>query len=266
MQQRERVGEHQLRAHEGPDVARVLRLERSGARRHPWHPGLSGSSAYSTELARSLPACLTGRTRSAGASSPAPGFRSTGRTRRASRSPSGGPTSCWTSSRPAARSGVAACTIAIFSYASDLDYVRGRHSFRVGLQVDGGRYRTDTSTNYLGTYTFESLEAFNEGRPRSYTQRVGDPDGGVLECADGAVHPGRLPSAQEPLAELRPALRDSDARGRPGQHRSARRPDVVAVQVRPHDACVAVGASSTTGSRWAPTRRCCSPTARTSRR
>ena len=63
----------------------------------------------------------------------------------------------------------------MFAYASDLDYVRGRHSLRVGLQVDGGRYRTDTSTNYLGTYTFENLDAFNEGRPRSYTQRVGDP-------------------------------------------------------------------------------------------
>ena len=59
---------------------------------------------------------------------------------------------------------------------SDLDYVRGNHSWRFGAQVDGGRWRSDDSSNYLGTYTFESLEAYNAGRPRSYTQRIGDPN------------------------------------------------------------------------------------------
>ena len=59
---------------------------------------------------------------------------------------------------------------------SDLDYVRGIHSFRTGLQFDTLRVRADDTTNYLGTYTFESQRAFEEGRPRSYTQRVGDPE------------------------------------------------------------------------------------------
>ena len=59
---------------------------------------------------------------------------------------------------------------------SDLDYVRGIHSFRAGVQLDGGSYRSNDSSNYLGTYTFESLNAFNEGRPRSFTQRIGDPN------------------------------------------------------------------------------------------
>ena len=59
---------------------------------------------------------------------------------------------------------------------SDLDYVRGIHSVRVGLQLDGGAYHSNDSSNYLGTYTFESLAAFQAGTPRSYTIRTGDPN------------------------------------------------------------------------------------------
>jgi hypothetical protein len=60
--------------------------------------------------------------------------------------------------------------------ASDLDYVRGRHSVRTGIVVDGVWHRSDSTSNYLGTYTFESLAAFEENRPRSYTRRIGDPN------------------------------------------------------------------------------------------
>ena len=59
---------------------------------------------------------------------------------------------------------------------SDLDYVRGIHSWRTGIAIDGGSYRSDDESNYLGTYTFESLESFLAGTPRSYTQRIGDPN------------------------------------------------------------------------------------------
>jgi hypothetical protein len=59
---------------------------------------------------------------------------------------------------------------------SDLDYVRGNHTWRVGMQVDASRWRSDDRSNYLGTYTFESFEAFDAGRPRSYTRRIGNPD------------------------------------------------------------------------------------------
>jgi hypothetical protein len=58
---------------------------------------------------------------------------------------------------------------------SDLDYVRGIHSVRTGIQVQGGHYQTDDSSNYLGTYTFESLDAFNAAQPRSFVRRIGDP-------------------------------------------------------------------------------------------
>ena len=60
--------------------------------------------------------------------------------------------------------------------ASDLDYVRGIHSYRAGLEFNYLRVRANDTSNYLGTYTFESPEAFDEGRPRSFTQRIGDPD------------------------------------------------------------------------------------------
>ena len=60
--------------------------------------------------------------------------------------------------------------------ASDLDYVRGRHSWRTGVQLDANWYRSNETSNYLGTYVFESLEAFNAGLPRSFTKRVGDPN------------------------------------------------------------------------------------------
>lgn len=62
------------------------------------------------------------------------------------------------------------------NFGSDLDYVRGRHSLRAGLLLDGGWYRSDASSNYLGTYTFESLDAFLANRPSNYTRRLGDPN------------------------------------------------------------------------------------------
>jgi hypothetical protein len=63
-----------------------------------------------------------------------------------------------------------------FNLASDLDYVRSVHSVRTGIVLSGGSYRSDDTSNYLGTYTFESLAAYEAGTPRSYTRRIGDPN------------------------------------------------------------------------------------------
>ena len=63
-----------------------------------------------------------------------------------------------------------------FYYSSDLDYVLGRHSFRSGIELQYTRFDSDSETNYLGTYTFESPAAFDAGMPRSYTRRIGDPN------------------------------------------------------------------------------------------
>lgn len=62
-----------------------------------------------------------------------------------------------------------------FEAASDLDYVRGTHSMRMGLLFEGGRYRSNDEVNYFGTYTFASLDDFNTGRASNYTRRTGDP-------------------------------------------------------------------------------------------
>jgi hypothetical protein len=59
---------------------------------------------------------------------------------------------------------------------SDLDYVRGIHSFRTGIDINGTWVDTNDESNYLGTYTFESIAAFDAGTPRSYTRRIGNPN------------------------------------------------------------------------------------------
>lgn len=58
---------------------------------------------------------------------------------------------------------------------SDLDYVRGINSVRTGIQLDGGSFHSDASSNYLGTYTFEDMTSYLAGRPRSFTVRTGNP-------------------------------------------------------------------------------------------
>src|SRR6185436_20179492 len=60
-------------------------------------------------------------------------------------------------------------------FASDLDYVRGLHSLRTGLLLNVGHYRSNDQANYLGTFVFTSLAAFNAGLPATFTQRIGDP-------------------------------------------------------------------------------------------
>ena len=60
-------------------------------------------------------------------------------------------------------------------FNSDLDYVRGIHSMRAGIQLEYSTYRTDSESNYLGTFVFENLDAYEAGRPRSFSRRIGNP-------------------------------------------------------------------------------------------
>jgi hypothetical protein len=62
-----------------------------------------------------------------------------------------------------------------FNVGSDLDYVRGRHSVRTGVVLDAAWNRSDAASNYLGTYTFDNLQAYEAARPSNYTVRTGDP-------------------------------------------------------------------------------------------
>jgi hypothetical protein len=62
----------------------------------------------------------------------------------------------------------------LIDLGSDLDYVLGKHSLRTGILLNGGWYRSDSSANYLGTYTFDDLDAYRANRPSNYTRRLGD--------------------------------------------------------------------------------------------
>jgi hypothetical protein len=61
------------------------------------------------------------------------------------------------------------------NFGSDLDYVLGRNSLRAGVLLNGGWYRSDASANYLGTYTFDNLQAYQNNQPSNFTRRIGDP-------------------------------------------------------------------------------------------
>jgi hypothetical protein len=61
-------------------------------------------------------------------------------------------------------------------FGSDLDYVLGKHSLRAGVLLNGGWYRSDSSSNYLGTYTFNDLASYLANQPSNYTRRIGDPN------------------------------------------------------------------------------------------
>jgi hypothetical protein len=59
--------------------------------------------------------------------------------------------------------------------ATNIDWAKGRHSIRFGGLLEGGWYESDNRTNYIGTFTFTSLEDYEAGRPANFTQRVGNP-------------------------------------------------------------------------------------------
>jgi hypothetical protein len=60
-------------------------------------------------------------------------------------------------------------------WATNIDWARGRHAIRFGALIEGGWYKSDSRTNYLGTFTFPTMEEYEAGRPASYTQRLGNP-------------------------------------------------------------------------------------------
>ena len=55
--------------------------------------------------------------------------------------------------------------------ASDLDYVLGRHSLRAGVVADATWYHSNAASDYLGTFTFNNLQAYQANQPSNYTRR-----------------------------------------------------------------------------------------------
>ncbi|HYT75737.1 MAG TPA: carboxypeptidase regulatory-like domain-containing protein [Vicinamibacterales bacterium] len=60
-------------------------------------------------------------------------------------------------------------------YATNVDYAKRGHAIRLGTLVEGGTYRSDSQSNYFGTFTFPSLADFEAGKPATYTRRLGNP-------------------------------------------------------------------------------------------
>ena len=48
-------------------------------------------------------------------------------------------------------------------------------SWRAGGIVYANHYQQDDISNYLGTYVFSNLAAYEAGQPLLYTRQVGDP-------------------------------------------------------------------------------------------
>jgi hypothetical protein len=120
----------------------------------------------------------------------------------------------------------------VLNLATDYDYVRSIHTVRTGLAVDLFRVHADDTSNYLGTYTFESLAAYEANRPRSYTRRIGDPRHCVHERPGRVVRAGRCARSAQPDAERGRAVRGTDARQRLQQPRATVRLHLVATQER----------------------------------
>jgi hypothetical protein len=59
--------------------------------------------------------------------------------------------------------------------ADDLDIARGKHAMRTGALLERGAYDTFEYRNAGGTFTFSGLDAYNAGRPTTFTRNAGDP-------------------------------------------------------------------------------------------
>ena len=62
-----------------------------------------------------------------------------------------------------------------FEIADNVDFVAGKHSMRAGILFETSRYASDENRNAAGTFTFASLDAFQENRPTLFSRRAGDP-------------------------------------------------------------------------------------------
>ena len=106
---------------------------------------------------------------------------------------------------------------------SDFDYVRGNHTWRVGTQIDAADWHSDDHTNYLGTYTFESLDRLRRGPAAQLHPARRRPEHRLHLLPGRALRAGRLSHPAQPDAERRPALRGTEPCRRSRQRHAAPR-------------------------------------------
>ena len=128
---------------------------------------------------------------------------------------------------------------------SDLDYVRGIHSVRVGTTIDVAQVRSTVNTNYLGTYTFESVPAF-EAAGRAASRAAPATRSSITPTCRAASTCRTTYASAWAHAQPRRALRDPDPRRRAGTLAAVRR-DLGAFQER-RTTLRRARACSTTGS------------------
>jgi hypothetical protein len=59
--------------------------------------------------------------------------------------------------------------------ADNVDFLAGKNSLRAGILVDAISYHTRDQQNTEGTFLFSSLSAFTDGKPSTFSQRIGNP-------------------------------------------------------------------------------------------
>ena len=130
-----------------------------------------------------------------------------------SRQPKRSPFGCTTRSRAAARRWRAASVSKTFNAADRIwTTCAACTPGAPASALDGGWHHSDDTSNYLGTYTFESLDAFPQNRPRSFTAAHRRSEHRLSHVQGARLRAGRHPRAQEPDAQPGRALRSADAR------------------------------------------------------
>ena len=64
-------------------------------------------------------------------------------------------------------------TTKTLQFANDTDFTRGLHVMRAGVLLNVASFEEFDGRNATGTFTFSSLEAYDAGRPDTFTQRLG---------------------------------------------------------------------------------------------
>ena len=75
-----------------------------------------------------------------------------------------------------AQPSAAASTRPSSNWRSDIDFVRGAHSWRTGVLCKVAGTESDDTIELPGHLTFASLADYQAGKPMSYSRRTGDPN------------------------------------------------------------------------------------------